>query len=148
MPIKQKTPNSQIDAFLEERIKRLEKALLYRLFVIGEQVLNVARSTNSYKDQTGNLRSSIGYVVVQDGNIVRMSDFAVVKEGVEGQADGQEFARSLARRHNKGIVLIVVAGMNYAYYVKKRGYDVIDSSELQADVLVPKMLRQLGLKIK
>ena len=142
MPIKAQTGN--IDEYISERIAAMERALVYNLSYIGEQVLNAARSTNSYKDQTGNLRSSIGYVIAMDGEVVKQSDFAVVKTGTQGQDTGRSYAEGLAAKFSKGVVLIVVAGMNYAYYVKKRGYDVIDSAELLADSLVPKMLHELG----
>lgn len=146
MPIKRLTPPAQIDRFIEAETERLKNALAYNLCAIGEQVLNAARLTNSYKDQTGNLRSSIGYVVSVDGEIVQMSSFDTVKEGREGSRGGKEYAMQLVRNFPHGIVLIVVAGMNYASYVSAKGYDVLDSSELLADKLVPQMLQQLGFK--
>lgn len=146
MPIKQTTTAEQIDAYIEQRVNAVQNAILYRMSYIGEQVLNAARSTNSYKDQTGNLRSSIGYVIVKDGSVVRASSFEQVKNGADGTSKGRSYAESLASRFKDGIALIVVAGMNYAAYVKKRGYDVIDSSELLAEQLVPQMLQELGLK--
>lgn len=146
MPIKQTTTAEQIDAYIAQRVNAVQNAILYRMSDIGEQVLNAARSTNSYKDQTGNLRSSIGYVIVKDGSVVRASSFEQVKNGSDGTSKGRSYAESLAARYKNGIALIVVAGMNYAAYVKKRGYDVIDSSELLAEQLVPQMLRELGLK--
>ena len=85
---------------------------------------------------------------MQDGRIISASDFRAVKQkGTKGGSEGKDFATSLASRYRKGIVLIVVAGMSYAYYVKKRGYDVLDSGELLAENLVPKMLRSLGFKV-
>lgn len=75
-----------------------------------------------------------------------MSSFDVVKEGVEGAKGGKEYAMKLVRDFPKGIVLIVVAGMNYASHVSAKGYDVLDSSELLAEKLVPQMLRKLGFK--
>ena len=146
MPIRQTTTAEQIDAYIAQRVNAVQNAILYRMSYIGEQVLNAARSTNSYKDQTGNLRSSIGYVIVKDGSVVRASSFEQVKNGSDGTSKGRSYAESLAARYKNGIALIVVAGMNYAAYVKKRGYDVIDSSELLAEQLVPQMLRELGLK--
>lgn len=146
MPIKQTTTAEQIDAYIAQRVNAVQNVILYRMSYIGEQVLNAARSTNSYKDQTGNLRSSIGYVIVKDGSVVRASSFEQVKNGSDGTSKGRSYAESLAARYKNGIALIVVAGMNYAAYVKKRGYDVIDSSELLAEQLVPQMLRELGLK--
>ena len=146
MPIKRLTPTTEIDRYIAGRVEAIKKALVYNLCAVGEQVLNAARLTNSYKDQTGNLRSSIGYVVAVDGEIVQMSSFDVVKEGGEGAKGGKAYAMKLVRGFPKGIVLIVVAGMNYASYVSAKGYDVLDSSELLADKLVPQMLGKLGFK--
>lgn len=146
MPIKRLTPPTEIDRFIGAEVERLKTALVYNLCAIGEQVLNAARLTNSYKDQTGNLRSSIGYVVAVDGEIVQMSSFDIVKEGGEGAKGGKAYAIQLVKDFPQGIVLIVVAGMNYASYVSAKGYDVLDSSELLADKLVPQMLQQLGFK--
>ena len=81
-----------------------------------------------------------------DGRIVNQSSFETVKEGGQGSKQGAAFAKQLVRRFPKGICLIVVAGMEYAAHVKNRGYDVLDSSELTADRIVPYMLKQLGLK--
>lgn len=146
MPIRQITPMSEIDRYTEQRLRGLEQAVIRTLAYCGELCLNVARSTNSYKDQTGNLRSSIGYVVAVDGRIVSQSSFETVKEGGQGSKQGAAFAKQLVRRFPKGICLIVVAGMEYAAHVKNRGYDVLDSSELTADRIVPYMLKKLGLK--
>lgn len=146
MPIKRITPPENFDRFINEEIERLEKALVYNFCAVGEQVLNAARMTNSYKDQTGNLRSSIGYVVAVNGKPVQMSSFDTVKGGGIGTRTGKEYAMQLIENFSQGIVLIVVAGMNYASYVSAKGYDVLDSSELLADRLVPQMLQQLGFK--
>lgn len=146
MPIKRLTPTAEIDRYIAGRVEAIKRALVYNLCAVGEQVLDTARLTNSYKDQTGNLRSSIGYVVSVDGEIVQMSSFDTVKEGREGSRGGKEYAMQLVRDFPHGIVLIVVAGMNYASYVSAKGYDVLDSSELLADKLVPQMLQQLGFK--
>ena len=146
MPIRQITPMSEIDRYTEQKLKGLEQAVIRTLTYCGELCLNVARSTNSYKDQTGNLRSSIGYVVTVDGRIVNQSDFETIKKGGDGSKQGAAFAKQLVRRFPKGICLIVVAGMEYAVHVKNRGYDVLDSSELTADRIVPSMLKQLGFK--
>lgn len=146
MPIRQVTPNSEVNSYIERKLEIWRQLLIRNFSYIGEQVLNAARSTNSYKDQTGNLRSSLGYVVAVDGRVADISSFAVVKNGQEGSKTGADYARKLARKYPKGIVLIVCAGMNYAAYVSAKGYDVEDSAELLADRLVPQMLRQLGLK--
>lgn len=144
MPIRQLTPMSEIDRYTEQELKRLQTVLIKSLQYCGEQVLNTARSTNSYKDQTGNLRSSLGYVIAVDGRVVYKSDFQTVKQGRDGSEQGAKFAKELVRRFPHGVCLIVVAGMEYAAHVKNKGYDVLDSSELLADKIVPRMLKQLG----
>lgn len=144
MPIRQLTPMAEIDRYTEQQLKRLQTVLIRSLQYCGEQVLNKARSTNSYKDQTGNLRSSLGYVIAVDGKVAYQSDFQTMKQGKDGSEQGAKFAKELVRRFPHGVCLIVVAGMEYAAHVKNKGYDVLDSSELLADKIVPSMLKQLG----
>lgn len=148
MPIKNLTPEGAISEFIGQQVERVTSALIYNLCAVGEQALNQARSTNSYKDQTGNLRSSIGYVVAVDGEVVQSSSFEVIKDGADGSRDGKSYALDLVKQFPEGIVLIVVAGMNYASYVSAKGYDVLDSSEVLADRLVPEILKQLGFNFK
>lgn len=144
MGIVQKTPMSEIDKYIEEQIKNITDAIIYNLQYVGERCLNTARQTNSYKDQTGNLRSSLGYVIAIDGKIVHNSTFEIVKDGGEGKKSGIQFAKEIVRQFPEGIVLVVVAGMHYAQFVSATGRDVIDSAELLADKLVPQILKQLG----
>ena len=146
MGIKQVTPQREINNYIDSKLETWRKIIIRNLASVGEQVLNAARSTDSYKDQTGNLRSSIGYVIVEDGQVIDVSNFETVKQGREGSRVGSEYIKSLAEKFRTVIVLLVCAGMNYATYVSANGYDVLDSAELLADRLVPKMLKQLGLK--
>lgn len=144
MGITQSTPESEINRYLEEQVERITNALIYNLQYVGERCLNAARSTSAYKDQTGNLRSSLGYVVAIDGKIRHQGDFEVVKNGDGGAKSGIQYAKEIVEQFPKGIVLIVTAGMNYASYVSAKGYDVLDSAELLAEKLVPRILKQLG----
>nr|DAW70443.1 MAG TPA: hypothetical protein [Caudoviricetes sp.] len=144
MSIVQKTPMSEIDSYIEAMMKRKIDALIYNLKYVGERCLNAARDSNAYRDQTGNLRSSVGYVIVRDGEIIHQSDFEIVKKGNKGSKSGIRYAKEIVRQFPEGIVLIIVAGMNYATHVAATGRDVIDSAELLADRLVPELLRQLG----
>lgn len=173
MPITQKTLRAEIDTYTENQVNRLLNAIIYNLGVIGEKVVNEARERGSYTDRTGNLRSSTGYVIVVDGKIAQMSSFQAIRgqgenaqrvsfttkagkqvdywakgatgDGSQGKAEGESFARSLASRYPRGIVLIVVAGMNYASYVAAKGFNVLASSQLLADKLVDDLLRKLGV---
>lgn len=144
MGIKQTTPTAEINRYIADQVERLTNALIYNLQSIGERCLNAARGTNSYKDRTGNLRSSLGYVIAIDGKIIYQSNFEVVKNGTDGSKSGIQYAKEIVRQFPEGVALIVVAGMNYAEYVSAKGYDVLDSAELLADNLVPKILKRLG----
>ena len=150
MAIKQLTPKEQVDAYLDEELRRREQALIYNLAYVGEKCVNIARNTTkaskNFLDQTGNLRSSIGYVIADHGRVVQSSTFQSIKEGAKGATEGAGFARKIARRYTKGVVLILVAGMDYAVHVQNKGYDVTTSAELLAESLVPKILKQLGLE--
>lgn len=145
MPIRQTTPQQEIDAYMAEQIKRIEYALVRTLQYVGERCLIAARKSKSYSDITGNLRSSVGYVISVDGNVVNSSEFDTVKNGENGAKEGYEYACSLVSQFPHGICLIVVAGKNYAQYVTAKGKDVLDSAELLAEQLVPKMLSKLKI---
>ena len=146
MPITQLTPKQEIEAYVDEQVSRLRQVLLRNLAYIGEQCLNAARQTDSYKDQTGNLRSSIGYIITADGRVIKSSDFAIVKSGSQGAKDGLAYAKKVAKEFPQSVCLIVVAGMKYAAYVSARGYDVLDSSELCADQMTESLLKKLGFR--
>ena len=145
MAIHQTTPQQEIDAYMEESIKRIEYALVRTLQYVGERCLIAARKSKSYRDITGNLRSSVGYVISVDGHVVNSSDFDTVKQGNEGSMEGYQYACSLVSQFPQGICLIVVAGKNYAQHVTAKGKDVLDSAELLAEQLVPKMLSKLKI---
>lgn len=144
MAITQLTPMQEIDAYIEEQMKRKINALVYYFKYVGEQCLNAARQSQAYKDRTGNLRSSLGYVLAMDGKIIEQSTFEVVSNGAAGAKSGIQYAKEIIRQYPEGIVLVVVAGMQYAVHVAALKGDVLDSAELLADKLVPQILKQLG----
>lgn len=147
MPIIQKTPKSAIGEYLNKELERREKSIIRVLTYVGEACIVEARSNGDYIDQTGNLRSSIGYVILNNGAVVSQSRFENVKNGSLGKKEGSDFIHELIKKNSYGLVLIVVAGMNYAAHVETRR-NVITSSELIAEQLVPKMLKQLGFLSK
>jgi len=144
------TDNSfSIHAIQEQIYKEIEtrkKAVLRTLIYVGKEAVNKARSSHKYIDQTGNLTSSIGFVVLDDGVVVSKSSFPIVNKGSKGKRDGTNFLKSLIAENKKGMVLIVVAGMNYASCVEAMGLDVLISAELYAEQKIPELLRQLGFE--
>lgn len=141
------TPQSAIAAFFEQHIQRLKRNIVRNMCYVGEHCVNTARSSHTYRDQTGNLSSSIGYAVSIDGHVVQCSSFQVILNGSEGAKDGSEYVRDVISKYPQGIVLVIVAGKNYAVYVSDKGYDVLDSAETLAETLVPRMMKQLGFNV-
>ncbi len=143
--------NSVFSRFLEA----VEEEIIDRLCRVGEQAVTYSRSdhVNNWKDQTGNLRSSIGYVVFKDGEPVRQSEFAQVapkveQEGVElnGARIGEALAKQIGQQ-TQGYTLVVVAGMKYAIYVESKGRDVLTTAEKQAEKNIARELADMVANI-
>lgn len=141
MSIEVTTPIGEIEQYIEDRLAIEVTVLINKLSYIGECALRVAREKGSYKDDTGNLRNSTGYVIAVDGQVTKRAGFDSEDENKVKTEDGLAFAEELARTTEGKAVLVVCAGMNYATYVSRRGYDVLDSAEIEAKVLAEKLLK-------
>lgn len=143
MGMKMTTPMAQIDAYIGRQLDQWVVDCIDNLEFVGEECVAEARTAGSYTDRTGNLRSSVGYVVVKDGEIIKKGGFQHVngtkKSDKNGEEDGEQYAESLVSRYPQGIVLIVVAGMNYAAYVSANGYNVLESAELKAENILKQL---------
>lgn len=148
MGVKLATPMAQINKTLREEVEKQRRVLVRTMLYCAEEITNAARTTNSYSDRTGNLRSSIGCIVVVDGRILQEYGFEQVKEGAQGVVDGKEFAYSLAKQYPKGVAIIAVAGKEYASYVADKGYDVLDSAEELAKKVIELSLKDLRIMKK
>ena len=145
MGIKRTTPDSVIMRHLREKQKRAKESIYLRLAYVGEAALTEARNNHKYKDQTGNLASSVGYAIIDNGRIIRQSTFQQVKNGSEGMAKGKQYLNQIISQNSRGIVFIMVAGMNYASYVEAMSLNVLDSAEVLAKKMIPIILKQLVL---
>lgn len=136
-------------------VEKAEDNILELLIAAGEKFVESARKDHggNWRDQTGNLRSSIGYIVVQDGKEIANSGFPSVQgnyensalvnfktkkgetvkfhakgasgNGAVGSEQGFRLAKEIALSFPTGLILIGVAGMNYAAAVEAKGYDVV-----------------------
>lgn len=140
--------SNDIERILREKIEKYHQKVIRILRIVGEKCINEAREYGSYQDQTGNLRSSIGYIVLKDGKPIEKGGFAPTergtKKGKDGQKEGETFINKVISQYPKGFVLVVVAGMKYASYVEARNYNVLSSAELLAEREVPKLLKALS----
>ena len=146
MPIQQLTPRQSIERHLMDELRKKEQALIYYLAYIGETVVNIARETRGYTDRTGNLVSSIGYVLVKDGKTIENPQFSQAMEGAEGVQEGEQYAiQKAAELIPNGIGIVVVAGMEYASYVEATGRNVLTKSEIEAKSMAKVMAQKLGI---
>lgn len=140
MALNAKFTKGSIQKMMEERVAMIRTAVVDRLKILGEMCVIEARTNKTYMDQTGNLTSSMGYIVVDHGKVVQQAGFQGTQKGM---ITGKSIANSLANKHPNAFALYVVAGMNYAAYVEARGYNVLASAELVAEKELPKMMKQL-----
>ena len=144
MALKIKT--NTVNAFHAEMRRRIDLVSFKALSEAGEVALIYARSLDTYKDQTNNLRNSIGYVIIHNGQIV--STLFDGKDG-EGKTKGQAYAKKLASEFSsKGWVLIVVAGMDYAAAVEAKGYDVLSGAGNTLRSYLSQTIAQIKAELK
>lgn len=149
MPGRMTTPVRVITDKLTAEAKAKLRVIANVLCYVGEQCITEARNGGTYEDQTGNLRSSIGYAVLMNGQVIQSDSVDKIKNGDEGVSEGLQYLQERVRKASKkGVCLIVIAGMNYAEYVEAKGYVVLSSAELKAPVLVKQLLTSLGFKCK
>jgi len=141
MPLIPGFSQGDVDGRIDRFTVSIEQRIIWTLAMVGENFVNDARSIRTYKDQTGNLRSSIGYIIARDGNIIQ--------ENIEGKAEGRSQAKKIAdevlKENRKGFVLIVIAGMEYAAAVESKGYDVITGSVPAAKALLKLKIKEYSL---
>ena len=135
MPITAPKADS-IEKFIEDYERNLRTAILRILAEEATEVVDKiklfvgAGGYRKYQDQSGNLTSSVGFVIVDNGKIVTEYGFEAIKPtATEGVAAGRGYATQLAATYPQGITTIVVAGMNYAAYVEKRNLGGMTAGE-------------------
>ena len=123
-------PPSQasVDALKAACREKMRNIVITRLAEIGKESVEIARSLpdkgGTYKNRTGRLHDSIGFLVTADGQPVA-EDFI--------SAEGRRCAMAQVGKYGEGFALIIVAGAEYAMDVHVRGYDVLDSAVINAE---------------
>lgn len=124
MAIKDRTNWQQVAREFQKAKEEYDRKTVEWLSALGERVVKYAREHGNYTDHTGNLRNSIGYVVVQYGQAVE-TGFNSGAAQEKSRAYALEVARELPANKT---YLVWVAGMEYAKYVEAKGFDVLQSS--------------------
>lgn len=123
-----------IDKYFLEVIEIINEEVRNTLTYLCEQAVKRIRdrsSEESWIDDTGNLRSSIGYSIYEYGRSRIASAFPVVREGSEGAQKGREYIQDLAGLFATAYAAVVVAAMEYAEFVEaKKTKDVLASTHV------------------
>lgn len=113
----------QVKITTKKFVGEVEDKMIMVMQYTGEQFVKDARkmerSQGGFGDVTGNLRSSIGYFILKDGQILKSN----LKGKASGKSAAQQFVESLPIK--MGLRLVGIAGMNYASLVESKGKNVI-----------------------
>lgn len=146
MAIRLVTSASAVDKFLYKALDILNYEIRRCLAKLGEECIARIRDRSgddSWFDQTGNLRSSVGYAIYAYGEKKIQSAFNIVGQGSKGRIEGKRFIDQLASEYLKAYALVVVATMNYANYVEAlESKDVLASTELWAKGVIDTRIRK------
>lgn len=145
MGIKPRFKQPEVLMELRKGYRTIENGIIQILQYAGEQFVKDAREgmnispaafpKGNYRDQTANLRSSVGYFILKDG--------AIVNQSLQGTSEGMTAARAVLGTipQKEGYQLVGVAGMDYASHVESKGYNVITS---QGDIAIVNIERLLN----
>ena len=140
------TSQKAIDELFAKAAKIIFDRVQYNLNYLGLLCIKRIRDRSgdeSWYDQTGNLRSSIGYAIYSYGRKQIESTFDSVLGSSEGSEKGRKMVADLASKYSDTYALVVVAAMEYADYVEAiDSKDVLASTEIYAKSEVSRYLEK------
>lgn len=140
----------EVERWFDYFVDRAEERIYRLLQRAGEEFVKIARKKGNYQDRTGNLRSSIGYVIIKDGDILT-ENYEQSTSGTDKQTGIREAKRlvsELASVYSDGWVLVGVAAMPYAVYVEAiDNLDVISVATDHTEDWIKKQSRKLFDKL-
>ena len=127
---------------LDELQEQIEDAFFGKLIEIGRAAIRVAHNAKGapgyprvYQNHTWNLRNAPGFCVVRNGKIIAME---VYDKG--GHPEAVEKTENYLMYNDKEDGLYLADGMEYASFVRSKGFDVLDSAILYAERMVKKKI--------
>lgn len=122
--MKQEFNKQDIEKFIDDFLQKKDEEIIAHLSYLGRDYVDKCKAGGNYTDHTGNLRSSIGFLVGRNGQVV---EEYCSGSTIEGQKAGLEYGHELVSGYTSGWVLIVFAGMHYGLYVELKGFSVLTS---------------------
>jgi len=127
---------------LLQKAHEMENDMLKIMQFVGEKAVKEARlmtkGEGGFGDVTGNLRSSIGYLITKNGQKV----YSNVTGNATGIAAFWEAVKDRVSQRNDVYQLFLVAGMDYADYVESQGYSVISQQGLRMIVDLDRLVQK------
>ena len=126
-----KFTQADINKEFQTALNKLDNTIIRVMQRVAEEFVNDARDglhidsslfpKKDYKDQTANLRNSIGYAIIQNSIIIKVGG---------NTSMGKNIAKNMLEL-SAGYkwILIGYAAMDYASYVESKGYNVISSQK-------------------
>ena len=144
--IRMVTSTESLDNLFARAAEIIFERVQYNLSYLGNWCVRRIKDrsgTESWFDQSGNLRSSIGYAIYSYGQKQIESAFEQVLGGQEGSSKGRKMVSDLASKYAETYALVVVAAMDYADFVEAiDSKDVLASTEIWAKQEVGKYLKK------
>jgi hypothetical protein len=138
------TSLSDIQAFLDKAMAYIAECMKQALVELVKEADEKARNRGwdeSFHDVSGNLRSSIGGAVYENGVIFFSTDFQQVLNGSTGSANGRQMVQSLASQYSNAVAMAMVAAMPYADHVEAiESKDVLESTRIWVESEVQRRL--------
>ncbi|GAB3666410.1 hypothetical protein GCM10028791_42210 [Echinicola sediminis] len=147
LKITPKFKGKDVENYLLKHVRKIEKSIENELLYVGLEFVRDARLNADFTDRTGNLRSSIGFVLLKDGRPIHQDFEKSWKKGTDketGVEKAIKYASEVAGAElNIGYTLVVVAGMDYAVYVEASGKDVLTGSSIKAEKNIKSVFEKL-----
>lgn len=128
---------TDMKALMAEVEKKANEEILKKLIQAGDLAIDKIRKKmgrQPYQDQTGDLRSSTGFIIYHEGKIM-YKNFKVHSGGSGTEKEKEKAAELGLRlanaeyRSRLGWGIVVVSGMEYASWVQSKGFDVLSSTQ-------------------
>lgn len=116
---------------MQQYAERSKKVLSRRVAYIAEDAINEQRrpDVGNWTDRTKNLRGSLGYKVNIDGT--QKVNGLNPEASQEARDTSAAVIAKTMQKYREGIVIVACAGMPYAGYVSRRGYNVFDTAKIK-----------------
>ena len=111
----------EVERWFDYFVDRAEERIYKLLQRAGEEFVKLARKKGNYQDHTGNLRSSIGYVIVKDGDILTENYELSDKKGTDKYMPYAKYVEAI-----ENLDVISVATEYAEDWIKKQSRTLFD----------------------